>query len=182
MKIVIALLILLLGSALPLMAQPPIDHVQVTPASVGATPGQQQDEDLNLRAYIQLLRTDIRNSREDIVRKVMQLDAAQGSTFWPIYKNFQKDLDKIGDQITSVITDYSKDYDEMTEQLADRLATQVLNIQQQRNELKRKYYRRFRTALDPITAARFLQVENQLENLLDLQVESRLPVIGKSDK
>ena len=32
------------------------------------------------------------------------------------------------------------------------------------------------------TAARFLQVENQLENLIDLQIAARLPVINGSEK
>ena len=182
MKIAIALPIFWLAGAFALTAQQVAENAKAIPASVGVAPNQQQDEDLNLRAYIQLLRTDIHHHREDIMRKVMQLDDEEGRTFWPIYKDFQTELDKIGDQIVSVITDYSKDYDEMTDTLADRLATQVLDIQQQRNDLKRKYYRKFSKAIDPITAARFLQVENQIEDLLDLQVASRLPVIARSDK
>ena len=35
----------------------------------------------------------------------------------------------------------------------------------------------FKAALDAITATRFLQVENQLEKLLDLQIAAELPVI-----
>jgi hypothetical protein len=31
----------------------------------------------------------------------------------------------------------------------------LLDIDQQRNDLKRAYYRKFKTALDPITATRF---------------------------
>jgi vacuolar-type H+-ATPase subunit D/Vma8 len=70
----------------------------------------------------------------------------------------------------------------MTNQKADQLATKLLDIEQQRNDLKRKYYERFKTALDPITAARFLQVENQIERLVDLQIASQLPVLDHSGK
>jgi hypothetical protein len=70
----------------------------------------------------------------------------------------------------------------MTPQVADQLASKLLDIEQQRNALKRTYYGKFKSALDPITAARFLQVENQLENLIDLQIAARLPVINGSEK
>ena len=40
-----------------------------------------------------------------------------------------------------------------------------------------KYYGRMKDALGGISAARFLQIENQLLMLIDLQVASSLPVI-----
>jgi hypothetical protein len=52
----------------------------------------------------------------------------------------------------------------------------LLTIEQQWTDLKRKYYRRVKDALDALIAARFLQVENQLERLIDLQIAAELPV------
>jgi len=65
----------------------------------------------------------------------------------------------------------------MTNDLADQLATKLLDLEQTRNSLKRKYYLKIKDALDAITATRFLQVENQLEKIADLQVSSQLPVL-----
>jgi hypothetical protein len=36
-----------------------------------------------------------------------------------------------------------------------------------------------RTALGGIQAARFIQIENQLLELIDLQIESSLPIVGQ---
>src|ERR1700755_2797038 len=119
MRIVLALPMSWLIGAVALTAQQKPEDVKTIPASVGVAPNQQQTEDLNVRAYIQLLRTDIQQSRAEIVGKVMELDATEANTFWPIYKDFQKDLEKIGDQTVSLITEYSKNYDQMTEKLAD---------------------------------------------------------------
>jgi uncharacterized protein Yka (UPF0111/DUF47 family) len=110
----------------------------------------------------------------------MQFDADQAAAFWPIYKQFEADLSKIGDRTAAAVKNYTDNYFQMTDDLADHLANEVLTVEQERNDLKRQYYQKFKKALDPITAARFLQVENQLERLVDLQVASQLPVIQDS--
>jgi len=139
---------------------------------IGAT----SDQDLNIRAYIELLRTDVRKQKALVMGGVMQLDADQASAFWPIYKEFETEFSSIGDQILSLVKDYAANYDNLTATVADQLANKLLIIEQQRTELKRKYYSRFKDALDAVTAVRFLQVENQLERLIDLQIAAELPV------
>jgi hypothetical protein len=139
-------------------------------------------QDMNIREYIELLRTDVKKQKTQIMSDVMQLDASQAAAFWPIYKEFETDNTKIGDQILELVKSYAANYGSMAPDVADQLATKLLGIEQQRNVLKRTYYGKFKTALDPVTAARFLQVENQLENLIDLQIAARLPVINGSEK
>jgi hypothetical protein len=56
----------------------------------------------------------------------------------------------------------------------------VLALESQRNDLKRTYYEKVRTQLGGIVAARFLQVENQLLMVIDLQIASSLPVVISS--
>ena len=136
------------------------------------------NEEANIRAYIELLRTDVRKSKSQIMGAVMLLDAADATKFWPIYKEYETEYATLGDQIVAVIRDYVDHYDSMTDGVADKLANQVLNIEQQRNALKKKYYARVKAGLGAITATRFLQVENQLERLVDLQISAQLPVLS----
>ena len=138
---------------------------------------QNSNQDLNIRAYIELLRSDLKSSKAQVVGQVMQLDTDQSTKFWPIYKVYETDLSKIGDGIVSLVRKYVDNYDNMTPQIADELATKLLDIERQRIELKSRYYGKIKAALDAVTAARFLQVENQLEKLIDLQIAAELPVI-----
>jgi len=142
-------------------------------------PGAESNEEMNIRAYIELLRTDVKKFKSDIMGQVMQLDASQNAQFWPIYKDFESDYASIGDQIVAAVRKYADTYDNMTDAVADQLGSQILSIEQQRNELKKKYYDRLKEKMGAITAARFLQVENQLERVMDLQLAAQLPVIGK---
>src|SRR5438128_797977 len=68
------------------------------------------DQELNLEAYTELLRTDLKKSKSQVVGEVMQFDASQSAVFWPIYKQFEADLSKIGDRVVSLIKDYSDHY------------------------------------------------------------------------
>jgi len=161
-------------SAAALSAQTPAK------ATTNAGLGKQQgasNEDTNIRAYIELLRTDLRNSKSQVLGEVMQLDASQAAKFWPIYKEFEKEYATIGDKIVAAVKAYSDGCPDISDTLADQLANQVLNIEQERNALKKKYYARMKEGVGALTATRFLQVENQIERLIDLQIASQLPVI-----
>ena len=137
------------------------------------------NEDMNIRAYIELLRTDIRKSKSQIMGDAMELDTGEAAKFWPVYKDFEAEFSALGDKVLAVIKNYADNYLKMTDDAADGIAIQVLGIEQQRNELKKKYYGRFKSAVGALIATRFLQVENQLERLIDLQIAAELPVVSR---
>ncbi len=136
-----------------------------------------ESRELNMKAYVELLRSDLKSGKAQVMATVMQLDAGDAAKFWPVYKDFETELSRIGDQVLGAIKTYAANYDNMKPEVADGLAGKLLDLERQRNELKKKYYLKFKTATDAITAMRFLQVENQLERLIDLQIASELPVI-----
>jgi hypothetical protein len=146
-------------------------------ANAAAQAPSPSDQEKNLQAYVGLLRSDVRKAKSQVISEVMQFDSAQAAKFWPVYTEFEKEFTKIGDGIQALVREYISNYDRMTPETADRLATRLLEIEQQRLDLKKKYYVRVKGTLDAVTAARFLQVENQLEKLLDLQLASQLPAI-----
>lgn len=170
--------ILALTFAAALFGQPPLKSQQPQKTAAPLI----TDQEKNVRAYIELLRSDIKGNRAQIMGMVMQLDSGDATKFWPIYKEFESEYSTFGDDVVALIRNYVAKYDDMTPQVADQLATKLLDLEQQRNGLKRKYYQKFKEALDAIAATRFLQVENQIERILDLQVASELPVISTTQR
>lgn len=57
----------------------------------------------------------------------------------------------------------------------------ALADRRQQSELLEKYYDRVKAQLGAITAARFVQVEDQLLLIINLQIDSSLPVVGQTD-
>ena len=133
----------------------------------------------NIQAYVELLRSDIRAQKTEILTELMNLNDPQSAKFWPLYREYEVQLQKINDQKLAGIQDYAKNYDNMTDEKADQLAKLALALENQRNDLKKSYYEKMRDQLGGIVAARFLQIENQMLMVIDLQIASSLPVVEK---
>jgi hypothetical protein len=140
-----------------------------------------QSKELNTQAYIQLLRKDLRANREVIVKEAMQLNEKQASVFWPIYKEYAAEQTKLGDEKQAIVTDYAQHFLTMTNEKADELAQRVMQLDEKRMALREKYYGIMKQSLPAILVARFFQVENQLQLLVDLQIASSLPIIEEAD-
>ncbi len=138
---------------------------------------QNETREMNLRAYGELLRSDLRSQKVAIITEVMQFTDAENDKFWPIYREYEGELAKINDDRIALIRDYAANAEKMTDPIADRLAHGALDVESRRSALKAKYYERFKTAMSAITAARFLQVENQILLILDLQIAAALPIV-----
>ena len=141
----------------------------------GVTPAETRD--VNLRAYVELLRSDVRAQKVAFITELMEFTAAEDKAFWPIYRAYDAELSAINDERVTGIEEYARNYKQVSDALADKLATKALELEGRRTALKEKYYARFKAALSPKTAARFLQVENQLLLIVDLQIAAALPVV-----
>jgi hypothetical protein len=123
-----------------------------------------------------LLRSDVRAQKVAIITEVMGFTDAEDAAFWPIYREYDLEMAKLGDERVALIAEYAKNYANVTDELADRLASKALELEARRQELKGQVYQKVKKALSPLTAARFLQVEHQLLLLIDLQIASSLPI------
>jgi hypothetical protein len=144
-----------------------------TAAAVAKTP-----EELNTQEYIALLRKNVSAEKAKLVGTVMQFDAEDAAKFWPIYHDYDAELNKLNDLRVANIKEYARTYTEMTDAKADELIKDAMTFQKQRDELLGKYYERVKQELGAITAARFLMVEHQLLLIIDLKIVSSLPVVG----
>jgi hypothetical protein len=144
------------------------------PAAASAKASKEQ----NLKEYVKLLREDVRSEKYSIVDEVMQLDLDQAAKFWPIYRDYDAELAKVNDLRVANIEEYAQTYNHLTDEKADELVRTAMEFQKQRDELLSKYYLRVKQEMGAITAARFVQVEHQLLLIIDLQINSALPIAG----
>jgi hypothetical protein len=131
----------------------------------------------NIQEYIELMRSNVRDEKSQIMGAVMQLNVDDAAKFWPIYAQYDAELTKVNNLRVENIQDYAHSYSQMTDAKADELIQRSLEYQKQRGELLAKYYQVMKQSLGAITAARFLQVEHQLLLIIDLQIASSLPIV-----
>jgi hypothetical protein len=126
---------------------------------------------------IALLRADIQTKKTDILQQNLTLSDEQGKTFWPLQRSYESDLSKLGDQRLEVIRKYTKNWDNLTDETANNLGKRLLDYQKKRVNLRGRYFVRMSKEISPIIAAKFFQVETQLENIVDLEIASSVPLI-----
>ena len=142
-----------------------------------AQASEKETKTLNLTAYAELLRSDVRAQKVAIITEVMHFTEAEDAAFWPIYREYDLEMAKLGDERVALIAEYASNYSNLTDAIAEKLASKALDLEARRQALKSKYFDRFKTALSPRTALRFLQVEHQLLLLIDLQISAALPIV-----
>jgi hypothetical protein len=144
-----------------------------------APPSGADVQEKNVQAYIDLLRRNVRQEKAEILGSMMLLSAADAAKFWPIYEEYDAQLNKLNDKRVENIKDYARNYDQMTDAKADELIQNALTYRRQRAQLLADTYLKVKQSLGAVTAARFAQIETQLLLLIDLQIYSVLPIVGQ---
>ena len=157
-------------------AQQPGGQLVVQP-TLGEPQDWELNRDANVQAYVDLLRSNLREQKAQILSQVMAFSPEEASKFWPVYAEYDAELTKLKDRRVEFVKEYVENYGVLTDEQADEMVYGLLDVLEERTRLLRKYYDRVKEALNPISAARFLQVESQLLKLVDLQIMSRLPAV-----
>lgn len=130
--------------------------------------------------YLELMRQDLQTTKTAYMTEGMQLTAEQGEIFWPIYRDYQNKLSQIGDRRIANIKDYAEHFEAMTGEKASDILKSSFKNRKDALGLLEKTAKKVSKEIDPITAARFTQVEHTLNLLIDLQLAGEIPLFEHS--
>lgn len=131
-------------------------------------------------AYVELMRQDIKTQKVAIITAVMDFTDEEAKIFWPIYREYDLELSTLNDQHLEQIKSYAGVYNKLTDENAQKMGDNWFKLQDNYMKLKKKYFKKVAKALTPVHAARFTQIENQIDLVLDLQVAANLPLMEKA--
>jgi hypothetical protein len=97
--------------------------------------------------------------------------------FWPVYREYETELSKIGDARMANVKDYAANYESMTDAKAKELVNNAFSLNEQRSKLLKKYFGKVEKATSTRLAARWAQCEMALNAIVDAQVATELPLI-----
>ena len=136
-------------------------------------------QDANIDSDIEVLRANIRADKMQLVTDEMHLSDDEAKTFWPLYREYDADLTKLNDQKVDLLKEYASSYDNLTSQQVQSLARRNFELQKARVDLRERYFARIAHGVSPQTAARFVQVEDRIDLLLNLQLAASVPMVQK---
>ena len=131
----------------------------------------------NLRALVELVRKDVRTEKALILAQNIDFTKDEAVDFWPAYNEYELELSKWYDQRFALVKGYFDRHATMTDDQTTKLADDVFSLEEKRTDLKRKYYKKFSKIVGPKKAARFFQIENQLNSLIDMRIAAEVPLI-----
>jgi hypothetical protein len=128
-------------------------------------------------SYLEILKSDVRTQRRALITGAMALTEEQAQKFWPVYKEYEAEADKIFDRELELLKKYADMYKGMTDDVADVLLKEAMDIDQTQLDLNKKYYKKMKKDLGAKTAAKFRMVDNRINLMMNLQIAAEVPVI-----
>ena len=108
----------------------------------------------DMEKYVELMRSDLRTGKTELLTEALKLTSADGQKFWPIQREYETELAKIGDQRIQLLKDYAASYDSLTANQAKSLMDRAFKIESARLSLLKKYSDKVAKAVSPPVAAR----------------------------
>ena len=87
---------------------------------------------------MEILRQKIKGDKKLIVAENLKLTDAEGTTFWPVYDAYQKDLQQINQRLSAVIMAYADAYNKgpVTNDVAKKLLDEALAVDDAEAKMK----------------------------------------------
>src|SRR5215471_4715192 len=141
-----------------------------------ATPGMAQDKPAD---NMQILRDKIKADKKLLVATNMELTESEAKGFWPIYDEYQKDLQKINRRIVNLLESYAADFQgkSLTDDKAKKLIDEAVAIEQAEANLKSTYAPKLSKVLPVKKAARYLQIENKIRAVIKYDLAQGVPLV-----
>jgi hypothetical protein len=124
-----------------------------------------------------LTRDELQLQRKKIVSANLELSESEAAAFWPVYSEWAADQRKVNDRLIEVLDAFVKEYGTLTDARAKDLLEDSLSVREARDELRRRYVKRFSKVLSGKQLARFYQIENKLDVLLDSLLAEAVPLV-----
>jgi hypothetical protein len=111
---------------------------------------------------LEIIHEKLKADKELIVAKYMQLTESEAIKFWPVYEEYQKDLQQSNKQLLRVLESYAADYKNksLTDEKAQKLLDDWIAFEQDEGKRRGAFAPKVLQALPPKKAARYLQIEN----------------------
>ena len=128
-------------------------------------------------AQIALVREVANAQRTAIVADNVSFTAAESEAFWPLYREYRGEFQKIGDGTLALIKDFAKNYSSMSDEKATELTDETLKLEQKRVQLQMSYAKKFRKVVQPSKVFRVFQLENRINAVNKLKLAAEIPLM-----
>jgi hypothetical protein len=146
---------------------------QILWAQTKAAPGDKPASNL------EIIHEKLKADKKVIVAKYMELTESEAKKFWPVYEEYQGDLQTSNQRLLRLLESYAEDYkkNSLTDDKAKKLLDEWLALEQEEGKRRSAFAPKVLQALPAKKAARYLQIENEYRTLLRYELAATVPLV-----
>jgi len=153
-----------------------------TIATALAVPGMAQNAERAGNAGstdMEILRQKIKADKKAVVAANLMLTDAEGAKFWPVYDQYQTELEQINKRRNQMILDYADAYNKgpVTDATAQKLIADWQTVDGDESRLRANAMPKVLAALPAVKAARYAQLESKIRAAINYELASAIPLV-----
>ena len=117
--------------------------------------------------------------RKQVYERNMNLNEEQSVVFWGVYHQYEKEKERLEANRLRLLGTYIEKYTSLTNDDVMKIVKQSGENQRADLALRQKYFHIYSKKLDPMMAARFLQLDDIVGMVTRLAILGNLPLIGE---
>jgi hypothetical protein len=128
---------------------------------------------------LEIVHEKLKADKKLIVSKYMELTESEAKKFWPVFEEYQKDLQKIDQRLLNLLQSYAADHrnNSLTDDKAKKLLDDWIAIEQDEAKRRGAFAPKVLQAVPPKKAARYLQIENEYRILMRYDLAAAVPLV-----
>jgi len=130
-----------------------------------------------VRSDIAAERAELQSNRQAIVAENLPLTEGEAKAFWPAYREYRGEMQKLGDRLVELFLDYAKNSESLSDSQATAMLDSYLAVQKDEAKIKSDWVPKFRKILPPKVVTRFYQIDNKLDAILRFDAVDRIPLV-----
>ena len=141
-----------------------------------AAPGMAQDKSTN---SLESIHEKFKADKKLIVAKYLELTESEAKKFWPVYEEYQKDLQKLNERLRSLLESYATEYQSnaLSDDKAKKLLDEWIALDRDEASHRKTYATKVLKVLPAKKAARYVQIENEFRVLLKYHLAATVPLV-----
>lgn len=120
------------------------------------------------------------NPEEDrrvLIEKNLGLTEAEATAFWPVYAAYRKEMSEVDDKRVKLIQSFAESYQHLTDDKASEMLDSYFEFRKAKVALQTSYIPRFEAAVPAKKVARYYQIENLIDTMVDFDLTRAIPLI-----
>jgi hypothetical protein len=128
---------------------------------------------------LEIIHEKLKADKKLIVTKYMELTESEAQKFWPVYDEYQRDLQKLNERLASLLQSYAAEYrnNSLSDEKAKKLLDEWIALDKDEANHRKTYAGKVLKVLPAKKAARYLQIENEFRVLLKYDLAATVPLV-----